>query len=147
MIGTGTAANARSLFAHCVGKGAVIRMTTHLAVELSPLNVRVNVISPGVIDTPATHAVLGDSDDSEVRRTFLDQLLLQRIGQPDDIVNAAVFLASDEASYITGVNLPVDGGWTGGGGMGMPSLAFERALDAALEGFLAGGVALGGEEA
>jgi meso-butanediol dehydrogenase/(S,S)-butanediol dehydrogenase/diacetyl reductase len=139
--GTGTAGNARGIFGHCLGKAAVIRMGSYLAVELSPLNIRVNTISPGPIDTPATNAVFGDgARNSEARDAFRAPLLLRRVGRPDDIAAAAAFLASDDAAFITGVNLPVDGGWTGSGGMGMPNEAVERALEAVASGFATSGV-------
>ena len=102
---------AQAMLAHSVAKAGVIRMTSFLAVELSTLNVRVNCISPGAIDSPALRAVFGGSDDVEPDwRGFTRSSLVARIGKPDDIAAAALFLASDEASFITGVNLPVDGG-------------------------------------
>ncbi|MEL0083784.1 MAG: SDR family oxidoreductase, partial [Gammaproteobacteria bacterium] len=78
--------------------------------------VRVNAISPGIIDTPATHDLLV----GEGQAPMLDMLLLRRLGQAEDIAKAALFLASDEADYITGINLPVDGGWSASGGVGQP---------------------------
>ncbi len=102
---------AQAMLAHSVAKAGVIRMTSFLAVELSPLNVRVNCISPGAIDSPALRAVFGGSDTDEPDwRPFTKHSLVARIGRPDDIAAAAMFLASDEASFITGINLPVDGG-------------------------------------
>jgi meso-butanediol dehydrogenase/(S,S)-butanediol dehydrogenase/diacetyl reductase len=102
---------AQAMLAHSVAKAGVIRMTSFLAVELSPLNVRVNCISPGAIDSPALRAVFGGSDTDEPDwRPFTRHSLVPRIGRPGDIAAAALFLASDEASFITGINLPVDGG-------------------------------------
>lgn len=101
---------------HNVSKGAVLRMTNNLAVELSPHNIRVNAISPGIIDTPATHGLIVTAG----AQPWFDSQLIQRLGQSEDIAQAAVFLASDEASFITGVNLPVDGGWSASGGAGQP---------------------------
>ena len=103
------------MLAHSVAKAGVIRMTSFLAVELSTLNVRVNCISPGAIDSPALRATFGGSDEHEPDWSiFTRHSLVDRIGKPDDIAAAALFLASDEASFITGVNLPVDGGATTG---------------------------------
>jgi NAD(P)-dependent dehydrogenase (short-subunit alcohol dehydrogenase family) len=116
MVGASMPGNIAGNFVHNVSKGAVLRMTVHLAVELSPWNIRVNAISPGLIDTPATRPLL----DVGGGEPFLRSLLIQRLGQSEDIARAAVFLCSDEADYITGVNLPVDGGWTASGGLGRP---------------------------
>lgn len=116
MVGAAMPGNIAGNFVHNVSKGAVLRMTVHLAVELSPWNIRVNAISPGLIDTPATRPLL-DVGGSE---PFLRSLLIKRAGQSEDIARAAVFLCSDEADYITGINLPVDGGWTASGGLGRP---------------------------
>ena len=125
IYGAGLPGNARGMIAHCVGKAAVIRMTQVLAIELSPLNIRVNAISPGVTDTPALRAFL---DDPEVRDLFSNFSLLRMVARPEDVVNAAVFLASDEASLITGVNLPVDGGQSAGAGQGQPDAGVEAML-------------------
>jgi meso-butanediol dehydrogenase / (S,S)-butanediol dehydrogenase / diacetyl reductase len=124
MIGAAMPGNAPGNFVHNVSKGAVIRMTTHMAVELAPLNVRVNCISPGIIDTPATRPLLGGG----MREAFLDANLIRRAGQPEDIARAALFLCSEEAGFITGVNLPVDGGWSAGGGVGQPDVRLAQAI-------------------
>jgi meso-butanediol dehydrogenase/(S,S)-butanediol dehydrogenase/diacetyl reductase len=118
MVGAGVPGNVGIHFAHNATKAAVLRMTQHLAVELSPWNVRVNSISPGVILTPATDFWLEAIGEKE----FTDMLLIRRIGQPEDIARAALFLVSDDASYITGANLVVDGGWVAGGGLGQPDV-------------------------
>jgi meso-butanediol dehydrogenase/(S,S)-butanediol dehydrogenase/diacetyl reductase len=107
----GISGAAQAMLAHSVAKAGVIRMTSFLAVELSPLNVRVNCISPGPIDSPALRATFGAEPGHEPDwGNFTKHSLVARIGRPDDIAAAALFLASDEASFITGVNLPVDGG-------------------------------------
>jgi NAD(P)-dependent dehydrogenase (short-subunit alcohol dehydrogenase family) len=135
MVGSGMPGNASGNLVHCVAKAAVIRLTENLAIELSPYNVRVNCISPGVIDTPQLRPFLGDDPDTPMRRLFAGKCLIPRIGEVDDIVNAAVFLASDEASYVTGVNLPVDGGFAASGGVGRPSSELEEAVSAAMTRF------------
>jgi NAD(P)-dependent dehydrogenase (short-subunit alcohol dehydrogenase family) len=135
MVGSGMPGNASGNLVHCVAKAAVIRLTENLAIELSPYNVRVNCISPGVIDTPQLRPFLGDDPDTPMRRLFAGKCLIPRIGEVDDIVNAAVFLASDEASYVTGVNLPVDGGFSASGGVGRPSSELEDAVSAAMTRF------------
>ena len=81
-------------------------ITRVLALELGPQRIRVNAIAPGVTETPMTRAMLGDE---EVRAQLLRTIALGRFGQPIDIANAALFLASDESSYITGKTIPVDG--------------------------------------
>jgi NAD(P)-dependent dehydrogenase (short-subunit alcohol dehydrogenase family) len=89
-------------------KGGVRMLTKALATSLAARGVRVNAVAPGAIDTLFTGVSFGDP---EVFATFRDRLLIDRVGQPEDIAAAASFLLSDEASYITGVQLPVDGGW------------------------------------
>jgi NAD(P)-dependent dehydrogenase (short-subunit alcohol dehydrogenase family) len=135
MIGSGMPGNASGNLVHCVAKAAVIRLTENLAIELSPYNVRVNCISPGVIDTPQLRPFLGDDPDTPMRRLFAGKCLITRIGEVDDIVNAAVFLASEEASYITGVNLPVDGGFSASGGVGRPTSELEETVSAVMTRF------------
>ena len=79
-------------------------MTLSLARELGPKGIRVNAVAPGIIETDMMKAV-----PKEVIDPMVAQVPLRRLGQPEDIANAYVFLASDEASYITGVVLSVDG--------------------------------------
>jgi meso-butanediol dehydrogenase / (S,S)-butanediol dehydrogenase / diacetyl reductase len=95
--------------AHSAAKGGVIALTLQLVVEGGPHGIRANVISPGLVETPNTGPMLADPPD-RMRRVVLDRIPLRRHGQPEDVVNAAVFLASDEASWITGAHLVVDGG-------------------------------------
>ncbi len=132
MVGSGLPGNAAGNLVHCVAKAAVIRLTENLAIELAHRNIRVNSISPGVIDTPQLRPFLGEEDDAPLRVLFASKCLIPRIGQPEDIVNAAVFLASDESSYITGVNLPVDGGFTASGGVGRPTSEVDEAVGKAM---------------
>ncbi|SHH28724.1 NAD(P)-dependent dehydrogenase, short-chain alcohol dehydrogenase family [Jatrophihabitans endophyticus] len=95
---------------HGAAKAGVINLTQQLAVEGAPHGIRAVSISPGFVVTPATEWLLDGGD--EAFRSNLARIPLGRPGRPDDIVNAAVFLASDEASWITGHNLVVDGGGT-----------------------------------
>jgi NAD(P)-dependent dehydrogenase (short-subunit alcohol dehydrogenase family) len=124
--------NAPGNLVHCVAKAAVIRLTQALAIELSPLGVRVNCVSPGVIDTPQLRPFLGEDPGSPMRRLFASQCLVPRIGEVDDVVNAALYLASDEAAYVTGINRPVDGGFSAAGGVGRPTAALEEAVQASM---------------
>src|SRR6478609_2568134 len=95
--------------AHSTAKGGVVALTLQLVVEGGPHGIRANVISPGLVETPNTAPMLADPPE-RMRRVVLDRIPLGRHGQADDIVNAAVFLASDESSWISGTNIVVDGG-------------------------------------
>jgi meso-butanediol dehydrogenase / (S,S)-butanediol dehydrogenase / diacetyl reductase len=116
MVGAACPGNFGIQLVHNATKAAVIRMSQHLAVELSPWNIRVNAISPGIILTPATSFWL----DELGPEAFTDLLLIKRVGQPEEVAHAALFLVSDEAAYVTGINFVIDGGWTAGGGLGAP---------------------------
>jgi len=127
-VGAGLPGNGPGLIAHCVGKAAVIRLSECLAIELAPLNVRVNTISPGPIATRALRYALDEGADPRFRRWFSECGLVGRLGEPDEVVAAAVFLASEEASFITGINLPVDGGFTVSGGGGRADQEVAKAV-------------------
>lgn len=90
-------------------KGAVIVTSRAMAVELAPHRIRVNVINPVAGDTPLLATFMGE-DTPEIRAKFVSTIPLGRFSQPRDIANAALFLASDEADFITGACLEVDGG-------------------------------------
>ena len=94
-------------------KGAVVEMTRQLAVEYARQNIRVNCVCPGTVDTPVLRRGMQMSGDPQ---GFLDMLIgghpIGRIGRAEEIATAVAFLASDEASFITGAVLPVDGGYT-----------------------------------
>ena len=92
-------------------KGGLIMLTKSMALDLAPHRIRVNAIGPGVIETRMTERSLSDP---ERRAMLLSKVPLGRVGQPRDVANAALFLASEEASYITGTTLYVDGGWLTG---------------------------------
>lgn len=93
---------------YCASKGAVNGFTQALAVELAPRNITVNAVAPGAISTPGSDAVM----TSEAMKKLLESIPLKREGAPEDIAYAVRFLASPEASYITGQIITVDGGRT-----------------------------------
>jgi NAD(P)-dependent dehydrogenase (short-subunit alcohol dehydrogenase family) len=101
------------LGAYCSSKGAVLQLTRVLAAENGPYNIRVNAICPTMVDTPMAQRTL---DTHPNPQEWLEEIKrgvpLRRIGTVQDVADAALFLASDEAAYITGVSLPVDGGRT-----------------------------------
>ena len=91
-------------------KGAMITMTKSMAAELAPDGIRVNAVNPVIGQTGLTVEFMGGVDDPKIREKFLSTIPLRRMSTPVDIANAALFLASDEADFITGVCLEVDGG-------------------------------------
>ena len=93
-------------------KGAVNLMSRSLAVELAPWKIRVNAICPVAGDTPLLEALMGVPDTPEARAKFIASVPLGRLCKPSDVAAAALYLASDEAEFITGVEFPVDGGRT-----------------------------------
>lgn len=96
--------------AHCAGKGGVLAMTRQLAMEGAPHNIRANTISPGLILTDATRDHLERVPG--FREQVLAKSMIKRLGEPVDIAMCAVWLASEEARFVTGADVPVDGGAT-----------------------------------
>lgn len=96
-------------FAHMAAKGAVIAATKQLAMEGGPHNIRANSVSPGLVATKQTEQALADP---AWREAMMGKLMLDRIGRPEDVVWCALFLASDESSWVTGADFAVDGGTT-----------------------------------
>jgi NAD(P)-dependent dehydrogenase (short-subunit alcohol dehydrogenase family) len=93
--------------AYCTAKGGVVNLTRQVAVDFGPRGIVVNAIAPGKILTrPAD-----EPDSPEVLAYSHSRTPFARLGRPDDVAAAAVFLASDECSYVSGTNLLVDGGW------------------------------------
>ncbi|MCY3568633.1 MAG: SDR family oxidoreductase [Chloroflexi bacterium] len=97
----------RGMADYCVSKTGVWMLTRVLALELAPNHIRVNTVAPGLIDTPMTLAV---TTDEERRQRRIESIPLNRLGEPSDIAEAALFLLSDQAGYITGQILHPDGG-------------------------------------
>lgn len=88
-------------------KGAVTNLTRGLALQLGPVGVRVNTINPSVTRSDMVDGILGNEGAMQM---VMNRMAIKRVGEPEDIAAAAAFLASEDASFITGVNLPVDGG-------------------------------------
>jgi meso-butanediol dehydrogenase / (S,S)-butanediol dehydrogenase / diacetyl reductase len=99
--------------AYSASKGGVVLLTRNLAIDFGAAAVRVNCLCPGLIRTPMTE-MLFDPAIAEIRDRFIAQHMLGRAGLPDEIASAALFLASDDASFVTGHALVVDGGFTAG---------------------------------
>lgn len=95
--------------AYCASKAGLVMLTKAMALDYATQGIRVNAICPGVIVTPMTESSL---EDPTVRREKLDKTPMGRLGQPADIVPAAIYLASDESGFVTGHALIVDGGWS-----------------------------------
>jgi NAD(P)-dependent dehydrogenase (short-subunit alcohol dehydrogenase family) len=96
--------------AYTAAKGGVLALSRSIAHDFGKDGIRCNNVSPGLVETPATAAVFANAERVAAIR---DRLVVGRHGQPADIANAVLFVASDEASYMTGQTIIVDGGWLG----------------------------------
>ena len=105
----------RDRLAYCATKFAVVGMTKCMALDHAADNVRVNCICPGRVETPFVQARLAEyADPDAARRDMTATQALGRMGRPDEIAAAALYLASDEAGFVTGSSLIIDGGWSAG---------------------------------
>lgn len=97
--------------AYGASKAGMMALARGLALELAPYDVRVNAVCPGVIDTPMNERNLERADDPEaMRRSWFEVTPLKRLGKPEDVAKAILFLASDDSSFVTGTPLIIDGG-------------------------------------
>ncbi len=103
---------ARNRAAYAPSKGAVVLLTKSMALDHGPENIRVNAICPSFIETELTAKVINDAPDpAAVRRDRIAAHPIGRLGKPEDVAAMAVYLASDESSWVTGAAFPVDGGY------------------------------------
>jgi len=98
--------------AYVTSKHGLIGLTTSVSAELAPQGIRVNLVCPGIIDTPMHHRARKSLGDELYDKGVLPSVHLRRAGRPEEIARTVVFLCSDEASYITGTTLTPDGGFT-----------------------------------
>jgi NAD(P)-dependent dehydrogenase (short-subunit alcohol dehydrogenase family) len=100
---------------YSAGKFGVVGLTKSLALRYGPENIRFNVLCPGLTNTPMLREFMGrnvsDEQAAETQKVFMANIPLRRLGQPEDVANAALWLASDESGYVTGVAIPIDGGY------------------------------------
>ena len=98
---------------YTAAKGGVVMLTKQIAVDYAREGIRVNCICPGEVDTPMHRGFIAESPDPDAtKRRLMERIPIGRVAQPEEVARAALFLASDDSAYITGVALPVDGGLT-----------------------------------
>ena len=100
-----------NLVHYCASKGGIVGMTETLALELAPYNIRVNAVSPGLIETPMIDPI---AKDPKALEGTLTRVPMGRAGKPEEVSNLVLFLASDQSSYMTGSTVVIDGGWLAG---------------------------------
>lgn len=102
-------------FTYNASKAAIIEMSKSMAIDLGPFNIRVNCVCPGVTDTPALQRTIdemGFTVDAVIEGYIAPRCIIKRFGRPEEVAAVIAFLASDEASYMTGATVVVDGGFT-----------------------------------
>lgn len=108
--------------AYNASKGAVVLLTKNMAIDYGRRGIRVNCICPGFIDTPLLDSIFGQPGMEEFLDSAREHHQLGRLGRPDEVAAAAAFLASEDASFVTGHSMVVDGGYTAGARLGFAKL-------------------------
>lgn len=99
--------------AYSASKGGVVQLTKSMAIDHATDGIRVNCVAPGPVATPLLESIIASAADPEQeRRSIVEKTILKRLAKPEEVANVIVFVASDEASYMTGSVVVVDGGWT-----------------------------------
>ena len=115
-----------SMSAYNASKGGVVLLTRNMALDYGAFGIRVNAICPGFIRTPMT-SVLADPNFAPITKRIEEAHALGRLGEPEEVANVALFLASDEASFVSGGSLTVDGGFNAGKRFGISAQLMEAA--------------------
>lgn len=108
-----TVIGAPNRFAYGMSKAAVIGLTKSIAADFGPRGIRANAVCPGTIETPSLQARIAAQGDADAaRRTFLSRQPTGRFGLPEEVANLVLYLASDEAAFVSGTAIVIDGGWS-----------------------------------